>query len=192
MNKIIEKRNAKFNSMTDKQKRVAIAKDVLASIKVRKFKIQQGTYCALSFDNKINTDEELNLQELMINNKIQSCKVCAIGSIFMSRVSLGNDYNINPNAHYEGETNIDDDEMLYSLVGIFSERQLRLMEYIFEGYDITGYFNGEDEYDQFHDMLKSFSKKYRTPTAKLKAIMENVISNDGEFIITKEIKVEIK
>ena len=196
-NKAIEKLNAKtiegnkaFAKMGKMQKRVAIAKDVIASINSKKFKATPGTYCQLKLNEKHEFEKEgkVELQTLMETGVVEKCDVCAIGGIFASKVAIGNKFKVDIQAEdywsdsqFVIETDTDDDELLIeNLKGIYNEEELRLIEYAFEGEDIG--FRHNDESDEFHKKALSYYKVYKKADERLIAIMQNIIRNEGKFI----------
>lgn len=178
--KTIKEKNEEFAGMSKVQKRIAIAKDVISQIRAKKFKATPGTYCELkTSQKKLKLSGSVELQTLLEEGAINKCNVCALGGIFMSKVSLGNKFNLN--SRYDKiQTHIDDDEMISNLRGIFSELELRTIEYAFEGGDINSSFLGKPMH--FHARLRSYSKVYKKSEDRLLAIMENIINNKGKFV----------
>lgn len=199
LNADIKQRNAKFAKMTAAQKRLAIAKDVLAQLKKKKFVAESGSYCTLNTSKVLTRKDigisegegyktvDIELQPLLLDGTIASCDVCAIGSVFMSKVLLGNKFKITADSYSDsGEDSVDletdldrDHDMVESLKGIFTEKQLRLMEYAFEGEDIKEIFF--DSPEKFHLKVDEFYYEYTSDESRLKAIMQNIIKNEGTF-----------
>lgn len=183
----INKKNEAFAKMTKMEKRIAIAKDVISQVRAKKLKASPGTYCYLNLNRKQKLDKKgrVELQTLMNDGAIASCDVCAIGGIFASKVSIGNNFKVKVSKNWINEKleiedeSIEDDDMVKSLKGIYTERELRLIEYAFEGKDIYDIFDKKP--DNFHDALKNFYKEYKKSENRLIAIMENIIRNEGEF-----------
>jgi hypothetical protein len=184
----IKEKNQAFSKMSKMHKRIAIAKDVIAQVKAKKFKASPGTYCKLKLNkrHKFKTEGEVELQLLMEDGAINKCNVCAIGSIFASKVSIGNKFKIEVrdvggwgDSELTIDTDLDDDDMMPSLRGIYTEKELRLIEYVFEGSDIGGFH--DSELYEFHKTVQSYKKVYRKAEDRLIAIMENIINNEGIF-----------
>lgn len=91
LNKKIIKSNSDFKKMTQAEKRVKIAEDVLASLKVKKIVAESGAYCEVQLNNNKSLKNK-NFQKILLEDKQVSCKVCAIGSLFVSLVSRENDF----------------------------------------------------------------------------------------------------
>jgi hypothetical protein len=169
--KITEKGNKAFNKLSKDKKRIAIAEDVLLQLKLKKYNVESGIYCDL---HNINTDKiaesSSNLQ-LLIKEKGNNCNVCAMGALFMSKVNKGDKCTIK---QYE---NIESDKIVNNLKGIFSEKELRSIEFAFEGDDIISIFN-DNVVEEKHI---NFYNKYGDTTSRLKAIMNNIIKNKSYF-----------
>ncbi len=172
INKEILKNNSSFQQMSKMEKRVALAKDVIASIKSKKYKVKTGYYLQL-FNTKGGGIKRLS-KENYEKEEIQ-CEVCAIGSLFVSNFKQNSSLKITSN----------DDKMINSLKGIYSENELRLLEYFFEAEDVYDIF---DENVTIHGKVYDFYREYMNSESRLLAMMENIISNEGNFIY-KDIKI---
>lgn len=190
MNEDIQKKNDEFIRMSKAQKRIAIAKDVLVQLDAEKMKAGD-TYCEIQFESL--KSEEFGLKEYVSKKvelqtllpKVKKCKVCAIGSMFISKVALGNQCKVDVEDYFgEGkaivDSNLNDDDMIIrNLKGIFTKTELRYIEYAYEGRDVDGSFTSRSE--NFHDTVEKFYKSFRSRTFRLRAIMENIIKNEGTF-----------
>ncbi len=174
INKANEKKNVAFSKMTMMEKRVALAQDVLASLKAEKYVAESGTYVQLC-----NTERNVgNTIQNLLKEGVQ-CNVCAIGSLFVSRVKMSKTKTM---------TN-DSDKMVKSMRGIFNEKALRTLEYFFEGDDAASFFEEDEDGDA--DIASDAWDFYRSHTNdenRLIAIMENIIANKGRFIY-KDVKI---
>lgn len=88
---VLRRRNARFEKMTIEQRRVAIAKDVLAQLSEKKIVATQGTYVrsrSMRRDPIVHPGQ--SLQEVMEATKGFTCNVCAKGAVLVSAVRLGN------------------------------------------------------------------------------------------------------
>ena len=167
--------------MTKMEKRVAVARDVLASIKLKKYNTQARTYLTMS---KIDVEEDCRVSIANLEKKNVVCNVCAIGSMFVSNIK-----KVNEIATYITKSGIqvtktkglsqDDDVMIKSLSELYSEQELRFLEFAFEGSDIS---------DEFHDDFtlrndaKSFYRQYSDDEERLVAIMKNIVQHKGKFV----------
>lgn len=188
-NSKIKEKNKSFSKLGKMQKRVMIARDVIAQVKAKKFKVKTGTYCDLKINKKYKpeVEGELELQSLMESGVVEKCTVCAIGGIFASKVSIGNKFNINvendswddENPDLRIDNELSDDEIFKNLENIYSSEELRKIEYAFEGNDIDDSFWHEE--DEFHKNILSYSKVHKNVDNRLIAIMQNIIDNNGKF-----------
>jgi hypothetical protein len=157
----IAKREAIFKKASPTQKRVLIAKDVIAQIKAKKIKPEQGSFVMVEKVkgfisssaaeerngtyhyawNKLDASEgsAADVRRLYLENKIQQCSCCALGGMFMSCTL----YNNSTTVESLGFAGDDIGGALYKssepgsisngLDKFFSVEQLRLIEQTFEG-----------------------------------------------------------
>lgn len=176
--------------MTNSEKRVAVAKDVLKQLAARKIKASPGVYLHAELkkgapgresDGGDGYSELTGSLQDHLTTKVKRCEVCALGAAFVSYVRLFNKVNIGDETdtyggaiegYYSdlgGEINAYRPEL--QLKRIFSMDQLDLMEAAFEG----------ERGPQAYSESFAFYKKYRTPTKRLEGIMRNIIKNKGTF-----------
>lgn len=176
-----------FSRLTKSEKRIAIAKDVLAQIKLKTFVAKEGVYLNVNFKNSIKFKEQDKLETCQLNTLIQdnkvTCQVCALGSVFTSHVNKTNHLKYN-----EVYLNEDQPEMQDRLKNIFSINQLNLIECAFEKRVISDDGDYIEKWDGIRYVMTEigqkavkFGKSHRGNTKRLVAIMENIIKNKGEF-----------
>jgi hypothetical protein len=177
--KEINKLNEEFKKATKAQKRVMIAKDVLAQIKAERYFPERGKWVRpfWSDDQKsidIKLDPNSSIKDAFKSKAINSCKVCALGGLFMSCTNLNNNTTVGDmkTEYYIGEFVNDDVKISNGLNRIFTQKQLILIESYFEG--SQGYFKGDNEKTLV--FLESYNDDER-----LEMIMQNIIDNDGTF-----------
>ena len=199
INKLIAENNAAFKKATKAQKRVMIAQDVLAQIKAKRYVAEPGMWVVPTFsENFCNTDSDPgkeSVQQLFASKEIESCNVCALGGLFMSCTNLNNHTTY---SQFNSES-----EDIGALIGyeeglsneldvFFSKNQLTLIEIYFE--DGEGYFSIDNETvdtgSRFYksidfDHVNSFNDKYQDDDDRLKAIMKNIVENNGTFVPEK-------
>lgn len=152
--------------LTTSQKAIAIARDVIAQIKCRKYTPELGTYVSGADDN-IPT-EAIGCEQLQpfLKKKDLQCEVCAIGAAFLSSIRLFNDFVV---PEYW-----DDSDMKNKLGEYFSPSELRALEASFENWGDSLFLE--------------------TPLVNLKAqdrmifLMSEVIRQKGNFNPSKSIK----
>lgn len=185
----IARRNRLFKGKTAAQKRVLIAKDVIAQIVAKKFKATFGTYIHIT--NVLYCGDIKSAQtQLLHTNSV--CKCCAIGSVLASCILFNNKVDVESanNLHMNGDRYSDFEKThplrTSGLHSVFSMKQLLLMEAIFERHsenDICD--NHEISFDkvcEIYDRWNYDANLLTDPTKRLIAIMKNIIRNKGRFI----------
>lgn len=171
--------NEEFKKATKAQKRVMIAKDVLAQIKTKRYVGESGCWVQTNINATCEKDlkDEDSVQELFAEKKIESCNVCALGGLFMSCTNLNNNTTVQDlkNEFYIGDLVADDDKISNGLNRIFTQKQLMLIEIYFEG--SQGYFRDNLSSDE---KAETFLENY-SDDERLEMIMQNIIDNNGTF-----------
>ncbi len=179
LNAAIKKDNEAFNKLTKAEKRVAIAKDVLAGLASGKLIADSGTYCEINRNEKADF-ETTNLQTLLKSKTVDSCAVCGVGSLFVSLVKKTNKFNIG-----DGETTLLFSEDIYAkLHAFFTDKQLALIECAFEGEEIANEWNEDGEELSGNELNKCqefYDQNCDSDYGRLVAIMKNIIKNKGTF-----------
>jgi hypothetical protein len=166
-----------FDKLTAAQKRVRIARDVLAQLAAGKFIATQGLYVeGVPIEGAKST---ASLQTLF--KKQKSCEVCALGSMFVASVERKNALNAGDlngadlsengkKVEYFGEfTRSDCTDYLGKF---FDHDQLNQIEDCFEGGSCDG--PGDvDFYVFFDDEVEA--------DERMRLIMENIVANGGTF-----------
>lgn len=169
-----------WRSMSATERRVAVAKDVLALLRSRQApEIIEGNYCEglplpYVYDKNLDSYEE-NRRALHEVLEPALCAVCARGAAFLSAVRLFNQVTV-----YEAETESDYKGPRGLSLKLFGARTVGLIEYAFEGEDASAETMGMPHSDQ--QRCIAFYRAHREPKARLRAIMENVVANNGRFI----------
>lgn len=176
LNEATKKKNKEFKEMSKLEKRVAIAMDVKESLRAKKYIASAGTYVDFI---KTGSDFSCGITlENMLKDDVK-CEVCAIGSMFLSHVKKSKS---------KQEIVTDDDEMCEIMDDIYTEKELRILEFFFEGSDIANTFTDnhgdiKNCYTQLSKNVEAFSDFYGdNDDGRLTAIMDNIIKNKGRFI----------
>lgn len=194
-------------------KRIEIAQDVLAQIRLKKYKSTPGTYVELanvpegiiSEDNGtwnyaiINRD--ISVQDLFKKEPVK-CEVCALGACFMSLVNLDNEVDLNNfevvigDSHTKKNLSVDSEFMRERLMKYFPVHMMGLIESAFEGRIMADeeldpryirFLNAyHEEPYHFYKPAIQWGKQYDDSTDRLKAIMMNIIRNKGFFIVPQK------
>lgn len=166
--------------MTKQQriKSVAIAKDVL-----KQLKYIQPAHLYIDID-----EDGQNILQKRIGEQLQTalpkvrkhCSVCMLGACFLSHVGLYNKFKINDMlAHSLIDSEGDIKPLLRKSMG--SENVILLES----AYEMITDWGESDETPYFASLRLSaakFGQKYYDDGERMKAIMKNVIENNGEFI----------
>ena len=192
INKALLKSNVAFKKATKAEKRVMIAKDVLSQIKANRYIAECGTWVDANWNIRNEIDGTESVQKLFADRTIETCNVCALGSLFMSCTNLNNntcvsDINYGGEGTEIGERIQDGDTLSNGLNKIFSKKQLQLIEVYFETGD--GWF-GEEGYTGVHigedsRHVNYFNDAYPDDDERLVEIMKNIVANDGTFVPSK-------
>jgi hypothetical protein len=162
----LEKSNKAFHKMSKKQQRIAIAKDILIQIKKKTYVGYQGAYIRGLHSDLDSTE----LQECLLTDAPE-CRVCGLGSAFLSLSRLGNKVEIPDDTGSR--------DYYCTLDPIFGKKQRELIEATFEGWSLNSrYVDDHSAADYRH--IK-FHNKYLDDTERLAAIFRNVVKNDGTF-----------
>lgn len=166
-----------FRKLTAAQKRVAIAKDVLKQIAMRKYRVRLGRYISWLEPKSLPVCELIFKQSTLCDPNRQACRVCAIGGAIASGIRLF-DKKITGPLMGQG----------MQAGGIVSEwftpAQALLIEAAFEStcsQTMQG-FDGNFTTIEDHARCIAFRARHRSPVSRAKAIFRNIIANKGEFV----------
>ena len=181
----IEADNELCKSMTEAEKRVVIAHDCIIRIHAEQFKPCRNKFFAnledfKSYDDDSNTK---SIKETINNSEIvPTCEVCAKGGLFLSIIGRVNNFTF---GEVWGDNDIDSDEHA-ELLNFFSARQLALIELAFEGEQYIDYDEDGEPIDfstKKENKAIKFYDSYEKSNNRLIAICENIINNNGEFVL---------
>ena len=192
-NRSVKRRNEQFAKLSPSEKRVQIARDVIAQLASKKLIATAGVWLTGTdgdnlFDEK-DVERNPELQEIL--SKQESCEGCALGGMFMCAVErhdklkltdlevvkdykqavkdIGDDANLD-----SGEAS--EDDATHYLKKFFSEAQLNDIEAAFERGG--GAKSGSNSAQNFADEVDDDGERMRL-------IMENIIVNKGKFVPSK-------
>jgi hypothetical protein len=153
-----------FKNLTPNQKRVAVAKDVIAALKARKI-YPVHSYGHVTLERYTTFEPNTELRSVL--PKAKSCEACAIGAVFLAVVGRDDAFKID-SGYCGRETHVvswSRDDIVQRLQCLFSHEQLDLMEKVYE-------LDGEE-------IGRNASE------VRMVEIMKNVIRNNGTFKPTK-------
>jgi len=169
-----KQKNAAFDKLSKAEKRVAIAKDVLAQMSANKIRAERGLYV-----NKMIPSNKLGSEVCDLNpmNTRGGCNACALGSMFLcavdkhDKLKVGDLEEINvygPDGIHQRGVEIFREDTAEYLGKFFSQDQLNQIELAFESGRCPATESASDD------------------NATLRLIMENIIANKGTFKPDKE------
>lgn len=184
----IKKINAAFSRMTAAERRVAIARDVIDQIDAEKYRLGSCGYIEdlksnEDIDTLINDADTLKeVQVCDVINSMDSCQVCARGAMTLSAIRKFNKVTLDKFNPIEMSLSSDELEPIEDR--FFSRKQTALIEHAYEGFE-------EAESDAITDLEASAAARYGYSLGddrdcRLKAIMRNIIRNNGQFVIPKK------
>jgi hypothetical protein len=196
----IAKREAIFKKATVTQKRVLIAKDVIAQIKAKKIKPESGSFVQVEkvkgfissgeadkrtgawnyAMNRLSDSEgsDADVRQLYLDNTIQQCSCCALGGMFMSCTLYNNNTTVD-DLCYAGADIGDvileagDNSLPNGLDKFFSVAQLKLIEQTFEGNQ--GAINSSTD-DGTGEIIDKFSPRAEAFYTKYKKPKDRLIA----------------
>lgn len=143
--------------------RVLIAQDVLNQLNLKKIIATKGKY--FEFKGDVFDDNDF-LHEIIARNP---CEVCALGSLYYSRVQLANETKcdvVQSSDYSNGSKLISNSEtMEEDLLQYFDEEVLDKIEAYFEGWYSAA----------------QFADNNPDPEIRMRKIMQNIIDNNGDF-----------
>ncbi len=162
------------------QQKVAIASDVIMSLKAKRINTNRSTY--VLFDDDINLKSKDN-QDLEVRDVIKDkkCSVCALGAMFISAIDIHDSLKVRDSLYFSsgcfGRTAV------YNyLQRFFSEEELTLIEIAFEGSLLFGH-SGRHLPSQIEmDKALEFNSHISNKKERMIMIMLNIIANNGKFI----------
>lgn len=170
----VRRANKRFEEATPEEKRVIIAKDVLAQLAIGKIKATPGEYLGLTSETYDALEDKPNAELCDIFKGVKSCGACALGSIFVSAVIFQDQLKAR-------EASLDDSWFMRSYLddnGLFSKRQLIMIENAFECSTIKPIL---DDYETEMKCLQ-FNNVNMSGRKRLERIMKNIIDNNGTFV----------
>lgn len=173
----------KFDKLSPADKRIYIARDVLAQLQLGQLKAKSMTYVdGGAFDKYLSArDKKRDLGELLDGEK---CSACAIGSLFVCAVRVADRAPVTSFLPIPEATRLDarDGKMREYLDRFFSREQQALIEAAFEGSDIAAHASvaGVEAATICAACAYNFgyNEKQRI---RMTRIMRNIIRNGGDF-----------
>lgn len=171
-----------WEQMSRKQRRIAVAEDVIANIYAKRLRVRTGSY--------VNPDSSYNLDALLefgfTNEQImeklkEKCTVCAKGALMICKVAKFNNFDLMG----EDINNWDGNKTIEVLDDAFDKEELDQIEAAFEGNpeyldECDDYLDDDDE-DRFDKDYGHWRRNFPDAEDRLLAIAQNIVDNDGTF-----------
>jgi hypothetical protein len=155
--------NTKFDKLTNAQKRVALAKDVIAWVKAGALIPDHVVYVRPTIlpDHYPFFDRSSEVQANAVN--WGKCKVCARGALFVAKVAHMNNCLAQDFLSVAGSVEAMD--------GLFEDNQFYEIECAYEGWQSFFPLNNKN----------LWTNRYPDDSERMIAIMKNIIRNKGTF-----------
>lgn len=174
-------RNAKFTAATKAQKRVMIAKDVLALMKAKKIRPRYGSF--VSADLPKATASATQICDVFADKaKPIDCRCCALGAMMVSEIrhmdaiTLGDVGDSEPT---QFGIWIDRASKGDRLENYFSTSQLETIEIAFERGG--GYYQVYSQSPRGKRVAAEMFDEDDRPDKRMTEIMRNIVANNGTF-----------
>lgn len=171
--------------MTKSEMAVAIAKDVIEQLRGPLKAASHYCYLTTTYSP---TNPDCDLRDILPEMLKEGCTVCALGAALISKAKLFDAVPLRSLIlnHLQGaqcvyEMHVTRILAIKMLESVFSDNTLNDIESAFEKFPNV---QGRNTYG-----AACFGCKYADDTERLVAIMENVIANNGEFVVP-EVSVE--
>lgn len=179
VNDEIAERNRMFTKATKAQRRVLVAKDVIAQLKAGRFTAESGVWLIGDTVDAASDKIDPSLQRAVLAGQVE-CTCCALGSMMASCVLFKN--KLKTERVFESNLTqgishfYDHDEDVRAL---FSDRQICLIECFFEGGDGAMDYTSLTEREQRSAIHFIFLNE--NDNDRLGLIMRNIVKNQGTF-----------
>lgn len=166
-----ELNNEAFDAMTRSERAVAVAQDVINLLTLAENPLiaDHKGYISSVYEVPDGADE---LQPLIPEILKAGCTVCARGAVMIAKARL---FDRVPTAGIvlDGCLNVDSVDTTRALDDVFHRDQLQRMEHAYEHW-----YRSDIGYG-----CAVFGLQFNDPKDRLIAIMQNVIDNDGDFVV---------
>lgn len=187
--KIIEAKNEEFLQMTPAQKRVEIANDLIARVRLKQFVAGKSRIVHLKYGGALaEANYEDSVKDILNSTDENVCQVCAKGGLLMSYIGRVNGETRGDLSELNGyNSNSIENPAHKKLLELFDARQLSYIELAFEGNKYLNYDEKREPIvftaEEMEAALAFYSKYENDSNKRLIAISENIITNNGTFIL---------
>lgn len=159
-------RNRRFRKLNIKQQKLRIIRDVIVHLETARIKAATGRYITVP-NKRRKIDPKENIHEILEESR---CTVCAIGGMFTSAVLLNNKLKVKDLREGSKLSDLSLASIRSYLSKWFDWFELSQIELAFE----IGRFE--------RVRASEFGRRYRSSKARLIAICNNMLENDGRFV----------
>lgn len=170
----IARREKKFKAATMAERRVMIARDVLAQLRAQKIQARCGIYYQAPIG--FTSDGEQQLRDVA-----PVCTACAKGALFACKVSFVNNITVGQSrSRWDFDmAEVQNTQICAYLRPEFSRTQLALVEWAFEVGAGVSCPTGISQVTL--NKAVAFGMAHQDSALRLRAIMRNIIENGGTF-----------
>jgi len=177
-NRRIDRDNKAFEKMSPSEKRVQIARDVLAQLNAKRLIATPGVWLAGKHEDDLFSREDVKkdpeLQKILKSQK--ECTGCALGGMFMCAVERANELKLSDlDDDTRNMRQLQDASVFEYMEQFFSREQLDEIESAFEQGE--GFASNEDAADWLEEVDDA--------EERMRLIMENIVVNKGKFKLDK-------
>jgi len=181
-NRRIDRDNKAFEKMSPSEKRVQIARDVLAQLAAKRLIATPGCWLAGKDEDPLFSQEDVkkdpDLQKILKSQK--ECTGCALGGMFMCAVERANELKISDLDRESRDMRVLQDESVFDYMEqFFSREQLNEIEAAFEQGE--GFVQDGDSTEEASTWLEEVDDAEE----RMRLIMENIVVNKGKFKLDK-------
>lgn len=177
-NRRISKANKEFDKMTPAEKRVQIARDVLAQLASKRLVAASGLWLSGKGAEPLfsNTQLDKNDELQAVLSKKKQCTGCALGGMFMCAVERADKLKLKDLSEDSQEARHIENEDVFEYMGkYFSRDQLNAIEAAFE--------QGQGASDDYKAGM--WLEDIDDASLRMRLIMENIVANKGKFVLSK-------
>lgn len=174
----VKRANAAFAKMTPAQKRVQIAKDVIAQLDAKKIVAEYGSWLSPDGQQWFRAEADQQVRDFI--GSTTSCEACALGSIFMCAVTRADELKVADLAETgdpdnSGKTGVSEEDVFGYLERFFDHDRLQEIETAFEG------GRGVTMHSKAARDWRLTLGDIPEPATVMRAIMANIIKHRGQF-----------
>lgn len=165
----LKERNAAFEALPKNEKRVQIAREVIAQLDSEFLTARRGVYV----DSDVYVDDPAQqLQKLLKTSAKQgdSCTVCGIGALFVCGVLRGNALT-GTQISLDGGDNF----------GVHGSATLKYLRRYFSWQQLARIESAFERWGKFTKDGNEFARQVYDDETRMRLIMQNIILNNGTF-----------